>query len=151
MDVQVILTVDDPKLGKRGDVLKVSAGYAQNYLIPNQKAKLATPSSIKAFEAEKDRENKKQIQRLLEAKQLAKKISQLSLTIEMLSGEGDKLYGSVTNQDIHQGLAHQGIAVERKDIHLSEPIRQLGVFEVSLHLHETVNAKLKIWVVKKKT
>ena len=150
MDIQVVLTQDDPKLGKRGQVIKVSSGYAQNYLIPHQKAKLATPSALKSFQEEQARHARQEAENLAQARELAKKISGTSLNIEMLVGEGEKLYGAVTNQDIHEALFKQGVTVDRKDIHLEEPIKKLGAYEVSIKLHPEVSTKLKLWVLKKK-
>ena len=126
MDVEVVLTEADPKLGQRGQVIKVSAGYAHNFLIPHKKAKLATPSNLKSFDEEKTRRAKEHAQVKAHAEGLAAKISSLSLTLEVLVGEAEKLFGAVTAQDIQQGLLSQGITIEKKDIHLEEPIRKLG-------------------------
>ena len=150
MDIEVVLTEADPKLGPRGQVVKVSPGYAYNFLIPHKKAKLATPSNLKSFEEEKAHRVKEQVQAKAQAEDLAAKISALSLTLEVLVGEAEKLFGAVTAQDIQQGLVSQGIAVEKKDIHLEEPIRQLGAYTVPVKLHPEVQTKLKLWVVRKK-
>ena len=151
MDIQVVLTQNDPKLGKRGQVVKVSSGYAQNYLIPHQKAKLATPGNLKEFAQEQTRRARRESEHLALAKELAKKISAASVNIEMRVGEGEKLYGAVTGQDIHEALSKHGIAVDRKDIHLAEPIKKLGAYEVPVKLHPEVSVKLKLWVLKKKS
>ena len=150
MDIEVVLTEADPKLGPRGQVIKVSAGYAHNFLIPHNKAKLATSANLKNFEDEKARRFKEQAQKKAHADELAVKISGSSLTIEVLVGEADKLFGAVTAQDIQQGLLSQGIAVEKKDIHLEEPLRKLGAYTVPVKLHPEVQAGLKLWVVRKK-
>ena len=150
MDIQVVLTESDPKLGSRGQVIKVSAGYAHNFLIPHKKAKLATSANLKSFEEEKARRLKEQAQKKAHADELAAKISASSLTLEVLVGEADKLFGAVTAQDIQQGLLSRGIALEKKDIHLEEPIKKLGDTTVLIKLHPEVQAKLKLWVVKKK-
>ncbi len=150
MDIEVVLTESDPKLGQRGQVIKVSAGYAHNFLIPHKKAKLATLSNLKSFEEEKARHDKVQSQAKAHAEQLAAKISALSLTLEVLVGEAEKLFGAVTAQDIQQGLLKQGIAVEKKDIQLEEPIKKLGAYILPVKIHPEVHAQLKLWVVKKK-
>ncbi len=150
MDIEVVLTETDPKLGKRGQVIKVSSGYAHNFLIPHKKAKLATTSNLKNFEEEKARSAKEQAQTKAHAEELAKKISALSLTIEVLAGEADKLFGAVTSQDIQQELLKQSILVDKKDIHLEEPIKKLGAYTVPVKLHTDIQVKLKLWVVKKK-
>ena len=162
MSIEVVLTESDPKLGQRGEVVKVSAGYAHNFLIPHKKAKLATPSNLKSFEEEKARRAKEQTRVKAHAEELAAKIAALSLTLEVLVGpakqlagsssgeETEKLFGAVTAQDIQQGLLSQGIPVDKKDIHLEEPIKKLGAYILPVKLHPEVQAKLKLWVVKKK-
>ena len=149
MDIQVVLTENDPKLGKRGQVLKVSSGYAHNFLLPNKKALIATPANLKSFEEQKVREAKDEAACLAAAGETAKKISAVSLKIGVLAGEGDKLYGAVTSQDILQALAAQGITVDKKDLHLPEPIKKLGEHQIPLKLHKQVTAQLKLSVVKK--
>lgn len=148
-DVEVVLTESDPKLGLRGGVVKVSSGYAYNYLIPSGKAKLATPSNVKSFELEKLKRSQKESELRAKAEALASKIEEAGLTIPAPAGEADKLFGSVTNQDIQQALLTRGIALDKKDIHLQEPIRRLGDYEIPLKLHPGVQAKLKIAVVRK--
>ena len=150
MDIEVVLTESDPKIGQRGQVIKVSSGYAHNFLIPHKKAKIATPSNLKSFDEEKTRRAKEQAQTKTRAEETAAKISALSLTLEVLVGEAEKLFGAVTAQDIQQGLLSQGITIEKKDIHLEEPIRKLGAYTVPVKFHPEVQADLKLWVVKKK-
>ena len=149
MDIQVVLTENDPKLGQRGQVIKVSPGYAQNYLFPNHKAQPATPANLKQFEQEKTRRDKQQADRLAASRALAEKLRTASLELEVMTGEGEKLFGAVTAQHIADALASQGIACERKMIHLEEPIKKLGRYEVEFHLHPEVTAKLQLQVVKK--
>lgn len=150
MNIEIVLLQDDPKLGKRGEVVKVSSGFAQNFLFPHNKAKPATPANLKAFEAEKARRSKEESDRLARAQELAKKLKDLSLTLEMSAGEGDKLYGAVNSQDIVEALRGQGIAMERKEIHLEEPFRKLGAYQVTVKPHAQVSTTLKLWIVKKK-
>ncbi len=150
MDIQVVLIQDDAKLGKRGQVVKVSSGYATNFLFPHNKAKHATPANLKLFEAEKARADKDSAERLAAANQTKEKLEKLSLVLEVLTGEGEKLYGAVTSQDILQALQSKAIAVDKKEIHLAEPIRKLGNYEVTVKPHATISAKLKIAVIKKK-
>ena len=150
MDIEVVLTQDDTKLGRRGQVVKVSQGFAHNFLFPQEKAKLATPSNLKSFQAENDRHLKRASEHRAEAESLAKKIEAASVTVEMLVGEGEKLYGAVTSQEIQQCLLNQGIAIDRKDIHLESPIKQLGAYQVTVKLHPEVNARFKLSIVKKK-
>ena len=150
MDIEVVLTETDPKLGQRGQVVKVSSGFAHNFLIPHKKAKLATPANLKNFEQEKVRHAKELAQAKASAEELAKKISSISLTVEVLVGEAEKLFGAVTAQDIQQGLLSQGIRLEKKEIQLEEPIKKLGAYTVPIKLHADNHANLKLWVVKRK-
>jgi len=149
MNIKVVLTENDPKLGKRGDVVQVSPGYAQNFLFPHHKAKPATPLNLKGFEQEKTRLEKEEAVRLEKARALGARISSASLMIEVLVGEGEKMYGAVTSQDIIETLSQQGILLEKKDIHLEEPIKKLGIHQVPVKLHKDVLIQLKLSVAKK--
>ena len=148
MDVQVVLTQDDPKLGRRGDIVKVSPGFAQNFLYPHKKAIAATPASIKAFEAEKSQTARRQTQEKDEARLVADRIEKLTLALPVRVGDSDKLYGAVTAHEIQDRLALQGIKLQKKDIHLPEPIKRLGSYEVVVKPHHDISVKLKIQVVK---
>ena len=149
MDIQVVLTENDPELGKRGEVVKVSAGYAQNYLFPNRKAQPATPAAMKQFEQEKARHTKDEAERLASARALADKLKQTVLTIGVAAGEGEKLFGAVTSQHVAEALAAQGVRVERKAVHLEEPIKKLGNYTIEMRLHPEVAVKLQVQVAKK--
>ena len=149
MNIKVVLTENDPKLGKRGDVVQVSSGYAQNFLFPHHKAKPATASNLKGFEQEKTRLEKEEAVRLEKARALGARISSASLMIEVLVGEGEKMYGAVTSQDIIETLSQQGILLEKKDIHLEDPIKKLGIHQVPVKLHKDVLIQLKLSVAKK--
>ncbi len=148
MDVQVVLTQDDPKLGRRGQVVKVSPGFAQNFLFPHHKALPATPANIKTFENEKAQTQKREALEKDAAQAVAHKIQALTLTLPVRVGESDKLYGAVTSHEVQGQLAAQGIVLEKKDIHLPEPIKKLGSYEVLVKTHRDVSAKLKLKVVK---
>jgi len=149
-------------LGKRGDVVKVALGHARNYLIPFSKAKIATPAALKLLEQEKKRDMADREDKLTKAKELADKLSYMTITLEASSGtagkkevksaEGsdEKLYGAITAADILHALTSRGIRIEKKDIHIEEPIRKLGSYEVPLRLHREVKTVLKLNVVKKK-
>jgi len=146
--MEIILIEDVPSLGKAGDRMKVSDGYARNYLLPRKKAVMATATSLKALEQEKHFFQHKQDKLEHEAQKLAQKIGEISCTVAKPSGEEGKLFGAVTSADIEEALRDQGITVDRKKIVLEEPIKNLGVYTVSLKLHPTVVAELKLWVVK---
>ncbi len=144
MNVQVVLTADDPKLGKRGEVVKVSSGYAQNFLFPHKKAVPATPSALKAVEESRARRARQETEALEEARSAAKRLSATVLTLPVQAGEGDKLYGAVTSADIQEALAAAGVRVERKDVHLDEPIKRLGEHTVPLKLHPEITVTLRL-------
>ena len=149
MDIEVVLTETDPKLGKRGEVVKVSSGYAENFLFPHHKAQPATLANLRAFEQEKARHLKEEAESLAKAKALAEKLGTANVRLEVQAGEGDKLFGAVTSADIVEALARQGIAVDRKKLHWGEPIKKLGTYEIPLKLHPEVHSALKIEIVKK--
>lgn len=150
MDVEVVLTANDPHLGQRGEIVKVPRGYAMNFLLPQHKALLATPQSVKAFKDEKARRAKQDAEALSTARELSKKIQSLSITIEASVGEGDKLYGAITSSHILQELVKLGITIDKKDIHLTDPIKRLGEHMVELKLHSQVSAPLKVSVTRQK-
>ncbi len=149
MDIQVVLTENDPKLGKRGQVVKVSSGYAQNYLFPHRKAQLATAQNLKTFEQEKAKQSKDDAERLARAKTFAEKLRTTPLEIPVAAGEGEKLFGAVTAQHIAEALTEKGIPCDRKMVHLEEPIKKLGDHEIEFRLHPEVTAKLQVRIVKK--
>ena len=145
--MQVILLENVPSLGNAGDLVKVSDGYGRNYLIPQKKALLATEKSLKVVEHQK-----RQVQQRLEkgkkdAEKLGQEIEKLSCTFSKTVGESGKLFGSVTSMDIENYLKENGIDIDRKKIILEEPIKNLGMFTVSIKLSAEVTAQLKVWVV----
>ncbi len=145
--MQVILLEDIPSLGKTGDQVKVSAGYGRNYLIPQKKAMLATEKSLKAIEHQK-RQVQQQIGKAKKnVERIAQEIESLSCTFAKPVGESGKLFGSVTSMEIEAYLKENGIKVDRKKIHLEEPIKNLGMYTVPIKLHPEVTAQLKVWVV----
>lgn len=149
MDVDVILTQDDPKLGCRGQVVKVSPGFALNFLIPQGKAKHATHSNLKAALLEKARLEKTEAEHLAQVTQTAQRVAQMTCTLEASAGQSGKLFGAVTAQQIVEQLAADGIHLEKKAVHLKEPIHQLGSYVVELKLRRDLTAPLKLEVIKK--
>lgn len=146
--MKLILLGEVAKLGKTGDQVEVADGYARNFLLPRGLAIEATPSNLKAWERQKLLGQSREARAKREALALAERINTNSVTIQCQTGEQDKLYGSVTNLDIGNALAQEGIEVDRKKIALPEPIKTLGLYTVSIRLHPEVTAELKVWVVK---
>jgi len=147
--MEVILLADVKTLGKEGDALKVKDGYARNYLIPNKLALPSTKGALRAVEAKKKKREKEKANEKKIAEELAKKISQISLTIPVESGVNDALFGSVTTDTIFYALKQEGVNVDKKDIIIKEPIKKLGVYTLEVKLHSEVKGNLRIWVVKK--
>ena len=146
MNVQVILNEDVPNLGRTGDVVKVRPGFARNYLFPRKLAIEANPKSLRAFEHHKRiAMGKREVQKT-EATELKRKLEALTISIGAHAGEEGKLFGSVTNIDIERALREKGFSVERRKIHLAEPIKQLGEFTVPVRLQPEVEASLKVEV-----
>jgi len=147
--MKVILKEDVERLGKAGEMVEVSDGYARNFLIPQSKAIKATVENVKQLQHQKRVVSHKINKAKMEAENLAAKIESLSCTISMHAGEKDKLFGSVTSKDIVQSLREEGIEIDKKHIILEEPIKALGVYTVPIKLHPEVVANLKVWIVKK--
>ncbi|MHB2147543.1 50S ribosomal protein L9 [Calditrichota bacterium LG25] len=146
--MEIILRQDYQNLGKTGDVVKVKDGYARNYLIPKGIAYIATKENKKRLENELKVKSLRVEKEKLAADELAKKLANVSCTIPVQVGEEDKLFGSVTSQNIADALAAQGINVDRRKIQLEEPIKSLGIYSVPIKLHPEVEATVKVWVVK---
>lgn len=146
--MEVILTKDVDKIGKAGSVVKVKDGFARNLLFPKKLAIPVTPGSLKQLEQEKAKLIQGQEEKKKEALALSERLGKLSLTIPASAQDEKNLYGSVTAQDIAASLKDEGVEIEKNLIILDEPIKSLGIYEVSVKLHPEVQAKLKVWVVK---
>lgn len=144
----VILKKDLKGTGKAGDVVKVSDGYARNMLLPKGIAIEATDGNIRTLEKVKEAEAQKRAEEKAEAEKLAEKIKSKKVVIKTKSGEGGRLFGSITSKDIADAMEEQlGIKVDKKKIELSSPIKQLGHFEVSIKLYPEIKGMLKVDIV----
>ena len=146
--MEVILRQAVENLGKPGDVVKVTNGYARNFLLPRGIAFEATPGNLKRIAQEKDRLEAAENERKAAAQKLAEKLEQVSLTFSARVGEEGKLFGSVTTADIAQQLESQGFEIQKRQIDLHEPLKTLGVFRVPVRLHAEVKPEIKVWVIK---
>ena len=146
--MDVVLLKDIEKLGAQGTVLHVKPGYARNYLLPLGLAVPATPQQLKAVEALARQRLQKTQRMQAEAETLKRKLESRSLTLKLTLGEDDKPFGSVTAHDLVEALAREGLAVEKHTIHLEQPIKALGIYEVPVRVHPQVTATLKVWIVK---
>jgi large subunit ribosomal protein L9 len=146
--MEIILREDFETLGQAGEVVSVKDGYARNFLIPKGIAYLANAANKKRYE----NDVKQQAWRLNRdkkiAEELAVKLENVSCTISVQVGEEDKMFGSVTSQNIAESLAAQGYEVDKRKILLEDPIKSLGIYSVPIKLHSEVEATVKVWVVK---
>jgi large subunit ribosomal protein L9 len=146
--MEIILRQAVENLGTTGDVVKVKAGYARNYLLPHGLAYEATPGNLKRIQQERERLEAAENERRGAAQTLAERLEQVSLTFSARVGEEGKLFGSVTAADIAQQLESQGFHLEKRQIDLHEPIKALGVYRVPIRLHADVKPEVRVWVIK---
>jgi large subunit ribosomal protein L9 len=147
--MEVILRQAVEKLGQPGDVVKVSSGYARNFLLPRGIAYAATAGNLKRIAQEKARLQAAEDERRSGAQGIAGQLEAVSLTFSARVGEEGKLFGSVTAADITEQLHAQGFEmIEKRQIDLHEPIKALGVYRVPVRLHADVKPEIKVWVIK---
>jgi large subunit ribosomal protein L9 len=146
MNVQVILNEDVPNLGHPGDVVRVRAGYARNYLLPRQLAVEANSRSLREFEHQKRLATLKREASKTQAMSLKEKIEAVGLMLHARTGEEGKLFGSVTNIDLERALREKGFEIDRRRILLPEPIKQLGDYQVTIRLQPEVEATVRFTV-----
>ncbi len=146
--MKVILRQDYEPLGKIGEVVDVKNGYARNYLLPHRIAYAALKGNVRALEEEKRQAAKKTQQELKAAEEVATELEKVSVTIPVQVGEEDKIFGSVTTQMIADALKEKSYDIDKRKIEIEETIKTLGIYSVSIKLHPSVNAKIKVWVVR---
>ncbi len=146
--MRVILLKDVKSIGAKGDVKEVSVGYAQNFLLKNNLAVEATPGNISKLEGQKNRVAKDAAEELAEAKVLQEQIDKITVEMKAKSGEGGRLFGSITTKQIAEALNKtEGIKVDRRKMELPDAIRALGFTNVPIRIHPEVTATLKVHVV----
>jgi len=146
--MEVILREDIDKLGSRGQVVKVAPGFARNFLLPRRMAVAATDANRKIVEQERQAHLRKEAKLQADASDLAKLMGSVEVTISQKAGENDQLFGSVTAGDIAVALEKLGYTIDRKKVHLEEPIKTLGDFKVSVRLHKEVSVDVPVHVVR---
>jgi large subunit ribosomal protein L9 len=146
--MKVILRRNFDQLGKVGDLANVKDGYARNYLIPRQIVYQATKGNILALEEEKKQILKKEAKELDLAQKLANEIEKVSITIPVKVGEEDKIFGTVTSQMIADSMKEKGYDIDKRKIEITEPIKALGIYSVTIKVHPSVSAIVKTWVVR---
>ena len=147
--MQVILLKDVEKVGKQGEVVQVRDGFGRNFLFTHKLALPATKENRTFNESRKTQETKRRTHQREEATQLAQAIQAQTVRIEVKTGEGDKLFGSVTAQDVVEALRRAGFSLDKKQVHLEESIRTLGRHAVTVDLAPEVKAAVQVEVVKK--
>ncbi|MFH1379236.1 MAG: 50S ribosomal protein L9 [bacterium] len=145
--MKVILKQDIKELGHAGEIKNVSDGYARNYLFPKGLVFEANKSNLKRWEHEKKSLDKKKALALQKDQEQAAEMEKLSCTITVKTGDDNKMFGSVTAADISESLKDLGFTIEKKDILLDGPIKELGAYVVDVRISSQVNAKVKVWVV----
>lgn len=146
--MEVILKEDVPKLGHRGDVVKVAEGYGRNYLLPRKLAIEATTGNKAVIEQMKQSAVRRSAIEKADSEALAKQLDAVALTFSRKAGEKDHLFGSVTSADIAEALEQKGFNIDRRKIQLHEPLKSIGEFEVPIRLHRDVTSRVKVTVEK---
>jgi large subunit ribosomal protein L9 len=144
---KILLRQDVDDLGARGEIVRVRAGYARNYLLPRKLAVEATANNVKQIEQERAALLKKEANERATAEGQAEQIGKLVLEFKRKSGEQGALYGSVTSMDIAEALQERGYDIDRHRLHLREPLKRVGEFTVPLRLHREVSIDLQVRVV----
>jgi large subunit ribosomal protein L9 len=148
--MEVILREHVDNLGRRGDVVKVAAGYARNYLLPRKLALAVTEHNKKQIERERAAAEARELEEKAQAEAFAQRLTAADLEIARRVGENDTLYGSVTSADIAQALQTKGFDIDKRKIQLSEPIKALGEQTVPVKIHREVTAQVRVKVVAEK-
>ncbi len=147
--MKVILREDVPEVGQAGEKVEVKSGFGRNYLFPRNLAIPATKANLRAIGEVRKQKELREKKRRRKAEIIKDKIEMLSLSMEVLVGEEDKLYGSVTNADIAELMKEEGVIVDKRAIELEDPIKVLGVYTVPVKIDKDVTAELRLWVIKK--
>jgi large subunit ribosomal protein L9 len=146
--MEVILREDVEKLGARGQIVKVAAGYARNFLLPKRLAVPATGANKKIVEQERHAHLRREAKEVADSQDLAKLMANVAITIAQKAGENEQLFGSVTSKDIAEALEKQGYTIDRRKIQLADPIKTLGEHKVPIRLHREVITEVTVNVVR---
>ena len=147
--MKIILKENIEKLGDKNEIVDVKDGYARNYLFPKNLALKATKSNVNVIE-ELDRvKEKKEKSVIRTAQKLADKLKNISITVSTEAGEDEKIFGSVTTQQIAELLDEKGFKIDKHQIIIETPIKNLGVFNILIKIHKEITAEVKLWIVKK--
>jgi len=145
--MDVLLKTDVDKLGRRGEVVNVTTGYARNYLVPKGLAVKVDKANAHQLDMEKRRLDRQEAREVAEKQALADRVSAISLTISASATEVGHLYGSVGPEEVAAALAQEGVSIDPADVDLETPIKELGVYEVPVRVVEDIQASVRVWVV----
>ncbi|MFC1554627.1 50S ribosomal protein L9 [candidate division KSB1 bacterium] len=146
--MKVILRQDFESLGAIGEIVDVKPGYARNFLIPKKIVLPLTKGNLRVFEEERTREDMLVQREQTKAEKLAEQLEKVSVTASVTVGEEDRIFGTVTNQQVADLLKDKGYDIDKKNISIDEPVKALGIYPVTIKLHSNVESKIKLWVVK---
>ena len=148
--MELMLKQNIEHLGRLGDVVKVKSGYARNYLLPRGMAVMVTKSNVAEIEKARAAALAEEQARVAGMRELAQKLAEASVTIEGRANAEGHLFGSVTHGQIAAALRDKGIAVDDRAVRMEQPLKEIGVYDVVVHLHATVESTVKVWVVQQK-
>lgn len=148
--MELLLKQNVEHLGRTGDVVKVKSGYARNYLLPRGLAVMVTKTNVAEIERARAMALAEEQKRIGSLRDLAAKLAEASVTIEGRANAEGHLFGSVSNVNIAAALREKGLPVEDKQVRLDNPLKEIGVYDVAVHLHADVESKVKVWVVQQK-
>ncbi|MFT4511567.1 MAG: large subunit ribosomal protein L9 [Planctomycetota bacterium] len=148
--MELLLNQTIEHLGRTGDVVEVKAGYARNYLLPRGLAVMVTKGNMAQVDRARAAALAEEVARLADLKDMASKLGEVSVTIEGKANDEGHLFGSVVAAQIAASLREKGVPVDDKQVRLETPIKEIGVYDVIVHLHAEVESKIKVWVVQQK-
>lgn len=146
--MRVILNKEVPHLGEAGEIVQVAPGYGRNYLIPNGLAIPASEGSVRQADHQQRVGEAIRRKQLNGASELRARIEETAVSIRREAGDDDKLFGSVTNRDIADALAAEGVVVDRRTIQMDEPLKAIGLYTVPVRLHRDVTANVRVFVIR---
>ncbi len=146
--MEVILLEDVKSVGKKGQIVKVSDGYARNFILPKKLGVESNPKNLNDLKVQKKREEKAAAELLAEAQELAKKLEGITVKVSMKAGEGGRVFGSVSTKEIvSEARKQHNLTVDKKKLVLDEPIRAFGTYDIPVKLHPQVTGTLKVQVL----
>jgi large subunit ribosomal protein L9 len=146
--MELLLLKNVPDVGKKGDVVRVRDGFARNFLIPQDLAIPATRANKEFFAEKRARSAARKLKEKEAAEKRAKDMKDLKISLEVRAGEGDKLYGSVTAEDLRVELEKQGYVFEKKQVRIKDPLKTLGTHQVDLEIYPQVKTRLTVELVR---